>query len=37
MACNESDGVNVGDPIGPHRTRVLANKYKSENAEKALK
>ena len=36
MACNESDDVNVGDPIDPHRTRVSANKYKSEDAEKVL-
>ena len=29
-ACRESEDVNVGGPISPHRDRVLTDKYNSE-------
>lgn len=33
MACDESEAVNVGDPIPPHRKRVSTDKCKSEGVE----
>ena len=37
VACGESEGVNVGGPNCPQKDRVLTDKCKSEEVEKAIR